>query len=140
MSGIGGIGAAGGANPLSGLGGSGGLGGGGAMSGFGDTDMGLDQGGGAGGGNFFNVAPKDGPTEAQGASFGDSLRAMVVDKPSESHAYATDLAARRLAGDTSIDPHTIALASAKAGVEIQMATRTISSAVSAVRTLFQMQI
>lgn len=140
MTGIGGIGAAGGANPLSGMAGSGagGLGGGG-LSGLGDTGIGLD-GGGAEGGNFFGTAPKEGATEAQGASFGDTLRAMVVDNPSASKAYSGELATRFAAGDKTIDPHQIAIASAKAGVEIQMATRTISSAVSAVRTLFQMQI
>jgi flagellar hook-basal body complex protein FliE len=139
MAGIGGIGAAGGANPLAGLagGGQGALGGG--LSGLGDGGMGLDTGG-AGGGNFFGTAPKEGATEAQGAAFGDTLRAMVIENPSASKAAAGELATRFAAGDTSIDPHQIALASAKAGVEIQMATRTISSAVSAVRTLFQMQI
>jgi flagellar hook-basal body complex protein FliE len=138
IGGIGGLGGAAGANPLSGLGGAGGIGGGG-LSGLGDTGIGLDNGG-AEGGNFFGTAPKAGPTETQGAAFGDTLRAMVVDNPSASRANATDMAARFAAGDTSIDPHQIAIASAKAGVEIQMATRTISSAVSAVRTLFQMQI
>jgi flagellar hook-basal body complex protein FliE len=139
IGGIGGLGGAGGANPLSGLGGSAG-GGGGALSGFGDTDMGLDTGGGTQGGNFFGVAPKDSATETQGAAFGDTLRAMVIENPSASKAQASDMAARFAAGDTTIDPHQVSIASAKAGVEIQMATRTISSAVSAVRTLFQMQI
>ena len=140
MAGIGGIGAGGGANPLSGLAGSGQGGLGGGLSGFGDGGMGGLDTGGASGGNFFGTAPKEGASEAQGAAFGDTLRAMVIEKPSASKAAAGELATRFAAGDTSIDPHQIALASAKAGVEIQMATRTISSAVSAVRTLFQMQI
>jgi flagellar hook-basal body complex protein FliE len=142
MSGIGGIGGmAGGGNPLSGMAGAGGLGGGGGLSGLGDGGLGLDNGSSAGdgGGNVFGVQPKA-ATDAQGAAFGDTLRAMVIDNPSASRAQATDMAARFAAGDKSIDPHTIAIASAKAGVEIQMATRTISSAVSAVRTLFQMQV
>lgn len=141
IGGIGGLGGAGGANPLGGMAGSGagGLGGGG-LSGLGDTDMGLDNGGSANGGTFFGNAPTNGPTESQGAAFGDTIRAMVIENPSASKAYSGQLAARFAAGDTSIDPHQLALASAKAGVEIQMATRSISSAVSAVRTLFQMQI
>lgn len=142
MSGIGGIGGmAGGGNPLSGMAGAGSLGGGSGLSGLGDGGLGLDNGSGAGdgGSNVFGVQPKA-ATDAQGAAFGDTLRAMVIDNPSASRAQATDMAARFAAGDKSIDPHTIAIASAKAGVEIQMATRTISSAVSAVRTLFQMQV
>ncbi len=143
MSGIGGIGSIGGAaggNPLNGLGGTGGLSGGnGPLSGLADTGMGLGgDGGGAGGG--MGVMPTQSATDAQGASFGDALKAMAIENPSASKAHAGDLMTRFAAGDTSIDPHQIALASAKAGVEIQMATRTISSAVSAVRPLFQMQV
>lgn len=142
MAGLNGIGGAaaqfgGGGNPLSGMAGSGGLGGG-QLSGIGD--MGLGSGGEGGAGSGLGIAPAQGATKAQGAAFGDTLRAMVVENPSASRAQATDLAARFASGDDSIDPHKIAIANAKAGVEIQMATRTISSAVSAVRTLFQMQI
>ena len=147
MSGIGGIssiGGAAGANPLNGLGGTGGLsGGGGSLSGLADGGMGLGEGGGAGGaggGMGMGIMPVQSATEAQGASFGDAMKAMVIDNPSASKQHAGDLTTRFAAGDTSIDPHQIALASAKAGVEIQMATRTISSTVSAVRTLFQMQV
>lgn len=130
-----------GGNPLSGMAGSGtnGIGGSG-LAGFGDGGMGLETGGGSQGGNVFGMAPKDNATDAQAASFGDTLRSMVIENPSASKAHAGNLAARFAAGDVSIDPHQISIASAKAGVEIQMATRTISSAVSAVRTLFQMQI
>lgn len=144
MTGIGGIGGmAGGGNPLSGMAGAGSQGiGGGGLAGLGDGGLGLDGGNGAGdggGSNVFGVQPKA-ATETQGAAFGDTLRSMIIENPSASRAQATDMAARFAAGDKSIDPHTIAIASAKAGVEIQMATRTISSAVSAVRTLFQMQV
>ena len=130
-----------GGNPLGGMAGAGtgGIGSGG-LAGLGDGGMGLETGGGSQGGSIFGMAPKDSATEAQGASFGDTLRAMVIENPSASKAHAGDLAARFAAGDMTIDPHQISIASAKAGVEIQMATRTISSAVSAVRTLFQMQI
>ncbi len=144
MTSIGGIGGAGAANPLNGLGGTDGLsGGGGPLSGLADTGMGLGGGedaGGGGGAGGFGLLPSQAPTEAQGASFGDALKAMAIENPSASKKHAGSLMARFAAGDTSIDPHQIALASAKAGVEIQMATRTISSAVSAVRTLFQMQV
>lgn len=144
MSGIGGIGSmasAAAGNPLNGLGGTGGLsGGGGPLSGLADSGMGLGDGGGTGGAGGMGIMPAQSATEAQGASFGDALKAMAIDNPSASKKHAGELTARFAAGDTSIDPHQIALASAKAGVEIQMATRTISSAVSAVRTLFQMQV
>ena len=142
LGGIGSIGGATGGNPLNGLGGTGGLSGAGSpLSGLADTGMGLGDGGGTGGtGGAFGVMPTQSATNDQGASFGDALRSMVIEKPSASKAASSDLMARFAAGDTSIDPHQIALASAKAGVEIQMSTRTISSAVSAVRTLFQMQV
>lgn len=139
MSGIGGIGGAFGANPLSGMAGAGGMGGG-PLAGMGDMGMGSGDAGSDGRGAAMGMAPTQPASQAQGASFGDALKAMVVETPSASRAHATDLAARFAAGDTSIDPHQIAIASAKAGVEIQMATRTISSAVSSVRTLFQMQV
>jgi flagellar hook-basal body complex protein FliE len=134
---------AGGGNPLNGLGGTGGLsGGGGPLSGMAGDGMGLGDGGGAGnaGGAGMGVMPNQAATSAQGSSFGDALKTMVIENPSASKKHSSDLMARFAAGDTSIDPHQIALASAKAGVEIQMATRTISSAVSSVRTLFQMQV
>lgn len=144
MTGIGGIGGTGGANPLSGLMGAGSNGiGASGLSGLGDGGLGLDGGNGTGdggsGGSVFGIQPKQ-ATDVQGAAFGDTLRGMIIDNPSASRAQATDMAARFAAGDKSIDPHQVAVASAKAGVEIQMATRTISSAVSAVRTLFQMQV
>jgi flagellar hook-basal body complex protein FliE len=147
MSGIGGIGGiggmagasgAGGANPLSGLAGS--MGGGqDSMSGMGD----MGAGSGSGSGSAMpgvGLGPVQPASESQGAAFGDTLRSMVIEQPSASKRYSSELSARFAAGDTTIDPHQLALASAKAGVEIQMATRTISSTVSAVRTLFQMQV
>ncbi|MCW2928497.1 MAG: hypothetical protein JWM86_2465 [Thermoleophilia bacterium] len=142
MAGINGIGGAaaqmGGGNPLSGMAGSGSGGvGNSPLSGLGDMGLGNGDGG---AGSGLGVSPAQGATKAQGASFGDTLRAMVVENPSKSRADATTLSARFAAGEQGIDAHTIAIANAKAGVEIQMATRTISSAVSAVRTLFQMQI
>lgn len=141
MAGIGGIGGmasgAAGANPLSGMGAN--AGGNSSLSGFGD--LGLGQGGGSEPGSAgMGLGPVQPASEAQAASFGDALRAMVIEKPSASKRASGALAARFAAGDTSIDPHQLSIASAKAGVEIQMATRTISSAVSAVRTLFQMQV
>lgn len=142
MAGIGGIGGSLGANPLSGMvGGAAGSIGGGSLSGM--ADLGLGQGGGdagSGSGASLGIAPTSAASDSQGAAFGDTLRAMVIEKPSASKAAAGELATRFAAGDTSIDPHQLSIASAKAGVEIQMATRTISSAVSAVRTLFQMQV
>ncbi len=107
-------------------------------------DLGLGTGGASGGQGgdaaSMGLAPTSQATSSQGASFGDTLRSMVIEQPSASREYSRDLSMRFAAGDTTIDPHKLALASAKAGVEIQMATRTISSAVSAVRTLFQMQV
>lgn len=143
---LGGMGGAGGANPLGGM--AGGLGssagspGGGALSGMADLGLGEGTGGGgnASGGGGLGMAPIQPASHAQGAAFGDTLKSMVIEGPSASKAYAGNLSARFAAGDTSIDPHQLSIASAKAGVEIQMATRTISSAVSSVRTLFQMQV
>ena len=147
ISGIGGLGGAAGANPLAGMGGAPGLqGAGGQLSGLGDLGLGDTDGAGSGGmgagsaGSGLGLMPSQSATPAQGGSFGDALKSMVIDNPSRSKARATDLAARFSAGDTSIDPHVLSIQSAKAGVEIQMATRTISSAVSSVRTLFQMQV
>lgn len=147
MSGISGLGGMAGSNPLAGLGGAGGLSGGNQLSGLADGGGlgglgvgGGDQGsGGAAGTGGGGLAPNATATSSQGASFGDTLKAMVIEKPSASKAAASDMMARFAAGE-NIDPHQLAVASAKAGVEIQMATRTISSAISAVRTLFQMQI
>ena len=136
----GGMGAAG-ANPLAGMSSGNGTPGGGSLSGM--ADMGLGQGGNSGAtlsGGTMGVGPMQPASEAQGASFADALKSMVIESPSASKAYAGNLATRFAAGDTSIDPHQMSIASAKAGVEIQMSTRTISSTVSAVRTLFQMQI
>lgn len=149
MAGIGGIGGAAsagglGANPLSGMAGSspGGMGGA-SISGFGDLGLGDAGGGGdsgSSGAGGLGLMPAQGATESQGAAFGDTLRSLVIEKPSASKKASGELAARFAAGDTSIDPHQLSISSAKAGVEIQMATRTISSAVSAMRTLFQMQV
>lgn len=142
MSGIGGISNAMGANPLGGMAGGAGDIGGGGLSGLGDLGMGGGDGPGKGAGMGLGIGlgPVQPASNSQGAAFGDTLRKMVIENPSASKARAGDLAARFAAGDTSIDPHTLSIASAKAGVEIQMATRSISSAVSAVRTLFQMQV
>lgn len=139
LGGLSGIGGAAGGNPLSGLGGTGNGIGGGGLSGLGDLGLGNGQGG-AGNGAGLGIAPVQPASESQGVAFGDALRAMVIEKPSASKAYSKELSTRFAAGDTSIDPHQLSIASAKAGVEIQMATRTISSTVSAVRTLFQMQV
>jgi flagellar hook-basal body complex protein FliE len=141
MSGIAGIGgSAMGNNPLSGMGGAPGMGQGAGLSGMGDLGLGGgDENAGGSGGSGLGIQPVQGATAAQGEAFGDTLRAMVIENPSATKAHASQLAVRFAAGDSSVDPHQIAIANAKAGVEIQMATRTISSAVSAVRTLFQMQ-
>jgi flagellar hook-basal body complex protein FliE len=140
MAGIGGIGpmpGATGANPLGGLANQSGLGG--SLSGMGDLGLGTGTGTGSNSA-ALGLAPSAQASATQGSSFGDTLRSMVIERPSATRAASSALSARFAAGDTSIDPHQLALASAKAGVEIQMATRTISSAVQAVRTLFQMQI
>lgn len=135
VGGIGGMAGAGGANPL------GGMAGGGSGSGIGGSLGGMAEIGGNEGGNAGSgLVPTQPASSSQGAAFGDTLRGMLIEAPSVSKAQAGELATRFAAGDTSVDAHSVAIASAKAGVEIQMATRTISSAVSAVRTLFQMQI
>jgi len=128
----------------SGIGGQGG-------GGIGAQIGGLDQqpGGGIGGntdltgggvGGVGGIMPNQQATSVQGASFGDALHNMIIAKPSADKNAADSLAARFAAGDKSIDPGQLATATAKAGIEIQMSTRTISQAVQAVRTLFQMQI
>lgn len=94
---------------------------------------------GTGTGGSGAPTPNNTATGEQSKSFGDALGDMVLRKPSEDHAVADSMAADFAAGG-NVDPHQLAIATAKAGVEIQMATRTISQAVSAVRTLFQMQI
>lgn len=83
--------------------------------------------------------PNQKASSGDGESFGATLKSFIIDGPSKQKAVADDLAVRMAAGE-KIDPHTMAIETAKAGVEIQMATRTISQAVSAIRTLFQMQI
>jgi flagellar hook-basal body complex protein FliE len=77
--------------------------------------------------------------EGGGQSFGDMLKEFVVDRPTETQTDADRLAADFAAGK-DIDPQTLAIATAKAGIEVQMSTRTISQGVQAVRTLLQMQI
>jgi flagellar hook-basal body complex protein FliE len=140
IGGLGGLpGASGAAHPLSGMGDQTSLQG--SLSGLGDLGLGGEDGADSGSGSAgLGLMPSNAPSSSQGSSFADTLRALVVEGPSNSKAQAGDLATRFAAGDTSVDPHQVAIASAKAGVEIQMATRTISSAVSAVRTLFQMQV
>ena len=140
---IGSIGGIPGANPLSGMGEmtTGTTPGGNPLAGMaGSLGIGGGEGGSGGAGESSGLAPVGAASESQGESFGATLQSMIIDSPSESKAYSGDLAARFAAGDRSIDAHQVSIASAKAGVEIQMATRTISSAVSAVRTLFQMQV
>ncbi len=83
--------------------------------------------------------PNQQASDSDGATFGATLKNFIIDDPSKQKAVADDLAVRMAAGE-NIDPHKIAIETAKAGVEIQMATRTISQAVSGIRTLFQMQI
>jgi flagellar hook-basal body complex protein FliE len=85
------------------------------------------------------LGPKSDATEEQGSSFGDAIKKAVLERPSETHHKADDLASRLAAGE-NIDPHAVALATAKASIEIQFATRGISQAVSGLRTLMQMQI
>ncbi len=138
IGGLSGAAGMGGANPLSGMSGQANLQG--SLSGMGDLGLGGGDGAAGGGSAGLGIAPTNAATSTQGASFANTLKSLVVDGPSASKAQAADLATRFAAGDTSVDPHQIAIASAKAGVEVQMATRTISSAVSAVRTLFQMQV
>lgn len=118
---------------LSGLPGAGGMGGG--ISGL----PGGDDGGGFGSGLGVPGGPTGQPTTAQADSFSSTLGELVLERPSASKAEAGEMAARLAAGE-NIDPHQVAIMSAKAGVEVQMATRTISQAVTAVRTLFQMQV
>lgn len=92
--------------------------------------------GGIGGGTPM---PNTAASPAEGSSFGDTLKSFVIDGPSAQKATADNLAAQMAAGK-NVDPHKLAIETAKAGIEIQMSTRTISQAVSAIRTLFQMQI
>lgn len=133
LGGIGSIGASAGGNPLAGLGATQGqLPGSTGGSSSGSLDGMVDAGSGG-------LAPNAQATAIQATSFSDALKSMVIESPSKAKAEATNLAARFASGE-NIDPHQLAISSAKAGVEIQMATRTISSAVSSVRTLFQMQI
>lgn len=95
--------------------------------------------------NFGSVAKTPGlgklgeDQSADGQSFGDMLKDMIIKRPTESQSDADRLAADFAAGK-DIDPQTLAVATAKAGIEVQMSTRTISQAVQAVRTLMQMQI
>ena len=86
------------------------------------------------------IIPTQQATPAQGATFADALKEMVISRPSADKNASDTMAARFAAGDKSIDPGQLATATAKAGIEIQMSTRTISQAVQAVRALFQMQI
>lgn len=94
---------------------------------------GATPGGGASG------MPNSIASDEQGGGFGDVLREAVINRPTEAHHQADDLATKFAAG-ANIDPHQLAIATAKAGLEVQMATRTISQATTAIRTLMQMQI
>lgn len=125
-------------NPLSGLGST--QGNSNSLSGLvdgGNMGLGVGNDQGTSSGSGAGIMPNQ--SAPNGSSFGDTLKSMVIDGPSATRTHANDLMARFAAGE-NIDPQTLAVATAKAGVEVQMATRTISSAVSAVRTLFQMQI
>src|SRR3712207_6386710 len=90
-------------------------------------------------GGVGGMRPKNPASEGQGASFGDAIKKAVLERPSATHHRADDLAARLAAGE-NIDPHAVAIATAKASIETQFATRGISQAVSGLRTLMQMQI
>lgn len=114
------------ADPISGIGG---IAGGGAASGI----------GGAAGALGAPGMPAAQPNQNQATSFSDVFKEMVVERPTEAHHEADRLATEFAAGG-NIDPHQLAIATAKAGLEVQMATRTIQQATSAIRTLMQMQI
>lgn len=121
---------------MAGIGGIGGMDGGGGLGSIGSLRPSIGSiGGNAGGG----LVPRQQASDADGADFSDTLRKIVLERPSEAKATADNLAMRFASGE-NVDPYKIAIASAKAGVEMQMATRTISQATTAVRTLFQMQI
>lgn len=81
--------------------------------------------------------PSAGGDESQ--SFGDIFKDMVVDRPTEAYNDANSLAVD-LALGKDVDPQQVAIAQAVAGLEVQMATRTISSAVQGLRTLMQTQV
>jgi flagellar hook-basal body complex protein FliE len=83
--------------------------------------------------------PAPGGDQAGGGTFADMLKEITITQPSKSHATADALATQFAAGG-NVDPHKLAIATAQAGVEIQVATRTISQAATAVRTLMQTQI
>lgn len=74
-----------------------------------------------------------------GSSFADVMGDIVLKSPSES-AHKADTLGAAFAAGANVDTHTLAIASAKAGVDIQMSTRVISQAASAVRQLFSIQI
>ncbi len=95
--------------------------------------------GGIGGNSGGMMMPNQTASHADGATFGDTLKSFIIDGPSAQQATADSLSAQMAAGK-NVDPHKLAIETAKAGIEIQMSTRTISQAVSAIRTLFQMQI
>jgi flagellar hook-basal body complex protein FliE len=111
------------ADPISGIGGA----------------MGASGIGGAGGISGMPGMPSAQPSGPQAASFSDVFQEMVIKRPTEAHHEADRLATEFAAGG-NIDPHQIAIATAKAGLEVQMATRTIQQTTSAIRTLMQMQI
>jgi flagellar hook-basal body complex protein FliE len=97
----------------------------------------LSGGGGAGGIGGISMPKPAGGND--GGSFADMLKEIVVKQPSRSHATADGMAAEFAAGG-NVDPHQLAIATAKAGIELQMSTRTISQAATGIRTLMQMQI
>ena len=130
-------------NPFGSSSGLGSIGGGlnpgsdGAAQGF---DIGGSDGSKQGVGGIADMVSAQTPDDGQnGASFGSMLSDMVLKKPGQSQQHADDLAASFAAG-ADVDPHTLAIATAKAGIEVQMATRTISQAVQGIRTLMQTQI
>ncbi len=133
---IGGLGSVGAVSGGGSGGGSGGVTAGSSVAGSGTGGV-----GGVGGqlGQLNTGGAQSDVSDSEGGSFGDMLKDMLIKRPTESQAKADGMAADFAAGK-NIDPHSLAIATATAGVEVQMATRTISQAVQAVRTLFQMQI
>lgn len=94
--------------------------------------------GGAGGG-AIDLPGTDPAAATGGAGFGEVLKGMIIDNPTSAQAKA-DAMAGALAAGGDIDPHQVATAQALAGLEVQISTRTISSTISSIRTLMQMQI
>lgn len=88
-------------------------------------------------------APGSGLVASDGSSgggFGEMFNHMLVQRPSDAVAKADSLATQYITKPGSVDHGVLAIETAKAGIEVHMATETMSQIFRGVRTILQTQI